>query len=430
MFLLQKQKAPATERLFLAALPLIYQALKIERTVYTGSKDCYIKVKERQSKSCCFFSEDLPTKLKMDMPEDCIHKILVLLPLPSALLFRTVCKRWKSFIFSDAYFSLQLELSCRRRCFLLCTQGPFPLACLYNFILQRWHYLPLPKVIFPVTGPPPLTTSVSHSLFCYANQVGACSVLFVCNPFTRSFRSLPAMPRITLIHKLTLTGGDPSKKTYKIMVAGEEGGQYNHPHIFNLLTEVYDSASDSWTMAGSPSPETTFGSDPGVWCRGSFYCMIEVPYGVVTFDMPTHSWKKIRAPMPACLATPSLVQCQGCVLMVGRMKPRAAMANRGQATDSIRIWKLEKADMVWTEVVKMPDSLCCEFLQPLYPLTPLVCTGIDNFLCITSSLSPQVVSYDLHSSVWSWLPEDHVFPKCTNFQLLGFSLEPRIDILP
>ncbi|KAJ7516560.1 hypothetical protein O6H91_22G062900 [Diphasiastrum complanatum] len=357
------------------------------------------------------------------MPEDCIDKILVRLPLPSAFRLRSVCKRWKSFIFSEAYFSLQSQLSSHRHCFLLCTQGH--LACVYNFILEKWHYLPLPRIVLPITIPPLSLASASQSLFCFANQVAECSVLFICNPFTKSLKSLPAMSRIRFIHKVTVTV-DPSDKSYKIMVAGEDGNQFSNPHVYKLLTEIYDSTTASWTMAGSPLPEAKFGSNPGVWCRGGFYCITEMPYGVVTFDMVAQSWKEIRAPMPACLATPSLVECRGRLLMGGRIKHKA-----GQRPDSIKIWELKgSSEMAWTEVVRMPDSLCREFLQPLHSLTPLVCAGIDNFICITTHLSPRVLIYDLSSSVWRWLPEDPLFPKCRNFHLLGFSLEPRMDTLP
>ncbi|KAJ7537535.1 hypothetical protein O6H91_11G010700 [Diphasiastrum complanatum] len=66
------------------------------------------------------------------LPEGCIDRILARHPLPNIFRFRAVCKRWNSFIFSDAFFCLQLEITSRLHIFLPCTHGR--VACIYSFI--------------------------------------------------------------------------------------------------------------------------------------------------------------------------------------------------------------------------------------------------------------------------------------------------------
>ncbi|KAJ7196308.1 hypothetical protein O6H91_Y508800 [Diphasiastrum complanatum] len=366
------------------------------------------------------------------LPEDCIDRILARQPLPTIFRFRSVCKRWNSFIFSDAFFCLQSEITSRPHSFLLCTHGR--VACIYSFISQQWHFLALPKINLPITIAPVSVVSASESLLCYGNLVAECTTLFVSNPFTKTLRNLPAMQRIRLIHKVSMTA-DPSTNSYKIMVAGEDKDPFTNPHTYNLSTEIYHSVSDSWTMAGCPPPEAKFGSaDPGVWCSAVFYCITELPYGVVAFDLKREQWEEVRAPMPSCLSSPSLLEHRGRLLMVGRVYHSQGVSYKTESipeVESIRIWELQSGERdQWVEIQKMPTNLCMEFMKSVKPYTPIVCVGVENLICLATHLSPQVLVHDLSNEQWHWLPRDPLFPKCRNFYLLGFSLKPRLDTQP
>ncbi|KAJ7196310.1 hypothetical protein O6H91_20G024400 [Diphasiastrum complanatum] len=368
------------------------------------------------------------------LPEDCIDRILAKMPLPSIFRFRPVCKRWNFFIFSDAFFCLQSEITSRPHRFLLCSHGR--VACIYSFISQQWHFLSLPKFISPITVAPVSLVSASGSLLCYGNLVAECTTLFICSPFTKTLRNLPVMQRIRLIHKVSMIA-DPSTNSYKIMVAGENRDPFTNPHTYSLFTEIYHSVSDSWTMAGCPPAEAKFGAtDPGVWCSGVFYCITELPYGVLAFNLKREQWQEVRAPMPSCLSSPSLLEHRGRLLMVGRVcHSQGAQRKRESMPEvkSIRIWELRSGDQredQWVEIQKMPTNLCMEFMKSVKPNTPIVCVGVENLVCLATQLSPQVLVHDLSNEHWHWLPRDPLFPKCRNFHLLGFSLKPRLETQP
>ncbi|EFJ37682.1 hypothetical protein SELMODRAFT_402181 [Selaginella moellendorffii] len=156
-------------------------------------------------------SSPMDPKLWSKLPEDCVDRILARLPLPSMFRLRSVCKRWNSFVHSEAFFSLQSEISASRSSFLLCTQGR--VSCVYNFSLDGWHFVPVPRIILPIDIPPVTVVSASGGLLCYANQVAECSTLFVCNPFTKVLREMPPMRRV----KAEMPSGlaSPSLVAYK-----------------------------------------------------------------------------------------------------------------------------------------------------------------------------------------------------------------------
>ncbi|EFJ15008.1 hypothetical protein SELMODRAFT_12951, partial [Selaginella moellendorffii] len=385
-------------------------------------------------------SSPMDPKLWSKLPEDCVDRILARLPLPSMFRLRSVCKRWNSFVHSEAFFSLQSEISASRSSFLLCTQGR--VSCVYNFSLDGWHFVPVPRIILPIDIPPVTVVSASGGLLCYANQVAECSTLFVCNPFTKVLREMPPMRRVRLIHKLSIVT-DPSSKLYQIMVSGEDGGDVGQmlcPHVYKLYTEVYDSRSGSWEMAACPLPEAKFGSDPGVWLdSGSFYSITELPYGVVSFDSKTRTWSEVKAEMPSGLASPSLVAYKKSrLLMIGRVKGRSsatakpelkpATAMAAMVEEGLKVWELSHGAGLgtWTEVNRAPVEMCREFLDALKPRTPLVCSGVGDLVCVTSHLSPKALVFDVSRGSWRWLPRDPLFPKKRNFHLLGFCFEPRL----
>lgn len=379
------------------------------------------------------------------LPEDIIEKVLARLPLTSVLRFRAVCRRWNSVLLSGSFLSSHSKSSLHRHpCFLLCTIGQF--ACTFDPSLGKWLTLLKP------TSPGASVIASTGSLFCLGNQVTECRVLSVCNPITHSLRHLPAMHRLRLIHKITMCE-DRCTNAYTIVVAGEDGLPTPNPHNFNLITEVYNSNSNEWHAAEDPPPEAKFGSDPGVWFEGAFYCLTELPYGIVKFCAEEGVWEEVRVVMPPSLAVPSLVMARNRLLMVGRCGP-----NSERKATAIRIWELVRSsketskcgdheDVVlskgyagacneyeWVEVLEMPSSISSEFLAPLATYSPFVCAGVGSSIFITTHLSPKVLVLDLsmptanaNAAHWSWLPQDPLFPKQRDFHLLGFSFEPRFD---
>ncbi|MCO5549185.1 hypothetical protein L7F22_002651 [Adiantum nelumboides] len=401
----------------------------------------------------------MDVKIWSSLPEDIIEKVLAWVPLTSVLRFRAVCRRWNSVLLSGRFLSSHSKSSLHRQpCFLLCTIGQ--VSCTYDPSLGKWLTLLKP------TSPGASVVASTGSLLCLGNQVTECRVLSVCNPITRSLRHLPAMSKLRLIHKVTMVE-DRNTNSYTIVVAGEDGLPMPNPHNFNLITEVFNSRCNAWHAAEDPLPEANFGSDPGVWFQGSFYCLTELPYGIVRFCPEEGVWRKVSVVMPSSLSVPSLVTAKNRMMMVGRCKVDVQTG----AAITIRLWELvqrrkemskqedditfhheeqegagvvvnswkENATVVhgdyeWTEVMEMPRSVSNEFLAPLASYSPFVCVGVGSSIFMTTHLSPKVLVLDLgtgtSANCWSWLPQDPLFPIHRDFHLLGFSFEPRFDAAP
>ncbi|KAI5069883.1 hypothetical protein GOP47_0016184 [Adiantum capillus-veneris] len=396
----------------------------------------------------------MDVRIWSSLPEDIIEKVLAWLPLTSVLRFRAVCRRWNSVLLSGRFLSSHSKSSPRRQpCFLLCTIGQF--ACTYDPSLGKWLTLLKP------TSPGASVIASTGSLLCLGNQVTECRVLSVYNPITRSLRHLPEMSKLRLIHKITMLE-DRCNNSYTIVVAGEDGLPMPNPHNFSLVTEVFDSRCNAWHAAEDPLPEAKFGSDPGVWFEGTFYCLTELPYGMVKFCPEEGTWEEVSVVMPLSLSAPSLVTARSRMMMVGRCK---VDSETGAAATTVRIWELvqrlkemskqedgsaddgvgmivnrkENAAVIcgeyeWMEVMEMPRSVSNEFLAPLASYAPFVCVGVGSCIFITTHLSPKVLVLDLSLSssdnCWSWLPQDPLFPIHRDFHLLGFSFEPRFDATP
>jgi len=371
------------------------------------------------------------------LPEDLMDRIFSCLPLTSILRLRCVCKRWNSLVQSKRFQTALAKVSSPRPWFILCTMGRA--SCCYDPTMNKWHIIIRPpnngrSILSPCTS----ILAVSGSLLCLGNQVSECKDLSICNPITRSQRNLPRMLQVSLIHKVTMiTYPESNNNWYKIMVSGERGlpTMRSVPYTYELLTEVYDSSTNSWKMCGRPLPEAKFGTDPGVWCNDHlYYCITELPYGVVVFDLETESWAELRVQMPSSLSSPSLVQCHGRLLMIGKLSNMDQISPAADQSDSniprIIIWELDIPSKEWVEIVRVPTEICRDFSVTLQFYAPFVCSGLGNHIYITTHRNPHVLVHDLCKNTWQWLPSDPFFPRRRDFHLLGFALEPRLDSCP
>nr|ABR16978.1 unknown [Picea sitchensis] len=380
---------------------------------------------------------DEEVNLWSGLPEDLMDRIFSCLPLTSILHLRCVCKRWNSLVQSKRFQTALARVSSPRPWFILCTMGRT--SCCYDPSTNKWHIIIRgPNSGRSILSPCISILAVSGSFLCLGNQVSECKVLSICNPITKSQRNLPRMLQVSLIHKVTMiTYPESNKKWYKIMVSGESGlpTMRSDPYSYELLTELYDSSTDSWKMCGRPLPEAKFGSDPGVWCNDHlYYCITELPYGVVVFDLKTESWVELRVQMPSSLSSPSLVECRGRLLMIGRLSNMDQISPAADQTESniprIIIWELDVRHKEWVEIVRVPTEICRDFSVPLEIYAPFVCSGLGNHIYITTHRNPNVLVYDLWKNTWQWLPSDPFFPRRRDFHLLGFALEPRLDHCP
>jgi len=358
------------------------------------------------------------------LPEEVIERILLCLPVASTVQFRTVCTKWKSLFLSDAYWRKRYRMDQdqevkRSAWFFVCTIGKF--SCAFDFEMDRWHKIPNPSI------PRMSIITAAGGILCLGNLVADCKMLSICNPIKKTVKQLPPTSRIQLIHKASMCVNKDAQ-SFKIVVAGEENSIISAPinsRVYNLYTEIYDSSAGHWRMAGNPLPHAKFGSDPGVWCNGLFYCITELPYGVVRFDAENGVWSELDAAMPCSVSTPVLAESNGRLIMVGRV-----VNNVHKTIEKIQIWELQfmGSDIkVWTELQQMPPSIYSEFMAPLKFYSPLICSAIGDWLCIHTHLTPRALAFNLSNNTWKYLPTDPLFPGNRNFRLLGLCYKPAVS---
>lgn len=305
--------------------------------------------------------------------------------------------------------------------FFLCTTGEF--SCAFDFEMDRWHKIPNPAI------PRMSIITAAGSILCLGNLVADCKILSICNPIKKTVMQLPPTSRVQLIHKASICLNKDAR-SYKIVVAGEEDSIMSatiNSRVYTLYTEIYDSIAGYWKMAGNPLPHAKFGSDPGVWCKGLFYCITEMPYGIVTFDPEIGVWTELDAAMPCSISTPSLAESNGRLIMIGRV---VNIINK--VTEKIVIWELQYMDkdsIAWTEIQQMPLSIYSEFMGAVKSYSPFVCSAIGDWLCIATHLSQRTIAFNLYNNTWKSLPSDPLFPGNRNFRLLGLCYKPAVSEL-
>ncbi|GLJ06516.1 hypothetical protein SUGI_0040860 [Cryptomeria japonica] len=343
--------------------------------------------------------------------------VLLFLPLASALQLKSVCKERREFLGSNCYYKRRSAVEQKKPWLFLCTSGKF--SCAFDFSLKRWH-----KILNP-----PLyrqrIVSASGNLVCLGNLVANCRALSICDPVRKLVTNLVPMNKIQFIHKASLNLH--KDETYKIVVVGENDRAVNNFGL-GLVTEVYDSKTQIWRMSGETMAETKFGLDAGVWINNRFYCIVEMPYGVVFFDQKRDVWEELEAKMPTgCndISSPCLVECKGRLLMV--------MRNIMESGNSkFQMWELVKKRDVskekeyeWVLLEEMPEHIELEFMASSRwgnISQRLICCGVGDWVCMITQLSPSALAFNMVRKKWEWLGKDPAFPQGRNSHLYAFPL--------
>lgn len=382
------------------------------------------------------------------LPSDLIEKIAARLPIPAIFRLRCVCRTWTWLVRTPRFVALRADAPREAPWFLLCTHSARMLPA-YDRAAARWRCLPMPRAA-PGTG----LLAASASLVCYGDQIGECDFLTVCNPVTQALRPLPCMPRVRLIHKAGMLA-DRDARAYRVVVVGEmmlDGEDYTPPnHVYHLLCEVYDSATGEWTEGGLPLESAKFGTDPGAWRDGVFFCVTEMPYGVVCYDLAGRGvWTELGAPMPDGVHCPALAEFRGEVIMVAKVVDNTPPVRR---LTGFVIWQLvlsppaapsaaaaaaaapaeqqQQLKGEWVEMARVPADLTRDFFDNVPSVrTQLVVAVLGNDVMVTTYQCPNGLVYHADQNTWEWLPQDPFFPRFRDSHLMGFTIEPRIDWEP
>ena len=151
-----------------------------------------------------------------------------------------------------------------------------------------------------------------------------------------------------------------------------------------------------------------------------------------------HEYEGVQVPvtMPSPIMSPSVVVCDGRLLLVGAMEDddegSGSEPEYERAAFAIQIWELDFDRFIWIPLERMPGPVCRDFEAKMMPSKPLSCFGTGDQLFFTipcsSAYLPALV-YDLNRRTWTWWPASGFPPHLPDVNIgrsCGISFEPRL----
>jgi F-box interacting protein len=276
--------------------------------------------------------------------------------------------------------------------------------------LASWRNVPIPFDAYNLH-----VVAAAGGLLCFSNAWFQWPSMYVCNPMTQKWRRLPPM-NTWMISTVGMVY-DTANRTFKVLVCGR---LEDH----SMITEVYDSNDNTWALGGSPSPTRKYGGDTSLWCDGIFYCLT-FPFSklcLLAYDLQEGVWNELPVSMPAPIMSPSLVESNGRLLLIGGLEEQEAFA--------IQIWELNFDANEWMELERMPAQMCKDFGAKMVPSKPLSSFGTGDLIFFTIPSSRDykpALMYDLTNRKWDWWPSSAFPPElpAVNIgQSSGMSFQP------
>ncbi|KAL2649991.1 hypothetical protein R1flu_018119 [Riccia fluitans] len=347
-----------------------------------------------------------------NVPEHLMERILAHLSIPSLFRLRSVCKSWYSLVYSPTFLDLYSRGPPQGPWFWMFRNQDYREASTFNPIVNRWVSVspppfPINQMFFPIAS--------AGGLLCFSSCANGRTTLVVTNPITRRWRELPPMLRIQTYHMAGMVFNRQSK-VYKIVVVGI----YGINDVYYPTTEEFNSDTNAWSITGDIPRGPLFPSRRTLLCNEILYSWCcDPPDGLVAYDMKQGTWSQIHAPMRHTLDSHMLIESQGEIYTVGGLRENSV-------TKSICIWELQKSELEWKEVDRMPEILCDEFLCGG---KRFICIGMDGLVLLLVRGSDRLVlSYDLSKRVWRRLPGCPLADHRLRYGLIdGIAFEPRLD---
>jgi F-box interacting protein len=364
----------------------------------------------------------LDPKIWGKLPEELLERVLLHLPLQSLARMRTICKKWDHYVFTSAFTKLRAQIWPQKP-WIVMTSTEKSLF-VYDSGLDTWHQVPIPFNAHELH-----VVAAAGGLLCFSNAWFQWPRMYVCNPMTQKWRRLPPMntwmiSTVGMVYEEEAAATTPpaaASSSFKVLVCGR---LEDH----SMITEVYDSITNSWTIGGNPSPARKHGGHASLWCDGIFYCLT-FPFStlcLLAYNLRQGAWYEVPVRMPAPIMSPSLVECKGRLMLVGGLEEEHSVF-------VIQIWELDSSEHKWVELERMPSQLCKDFVTNMVPSKPLSCfaTGDFIFLMIPSSNNYMpALMFNLTHRTWDWWPTSDFpteLPELNIGQSSGISFEPRLD---
>ena len=396
-----------------------------------------IGYKSRDVAQATTTAEELSPSLWSSLPTELLERVLAYLPFPNLFRLRSVCRRWNS-LPHCAYFR-QIRAAAPNQwgaCLpvLFCKDATIDMEdegwnadlwSAFDTASSRWLRLP-PLTCLDARHPKYLVVG-SGGLLCIGD-FDSTENLVVCNPVTRSFRELPptlgewAEPDLTAMAIDKHTGG------YRLVLSGNRSFDSNE--LGYRTTEVYNSATKSWSIAGNIPANLELHSQEGALCNNALYCLARDPrQGVwntlTSFDLAAGKWAIVSQNIPHGSRTPHVIASHDRILVVAeRCDPDANC-------DCVILFELDLVPKKWREVSRLPNELYLAIGKRV-----IACTVDGDFICVTGCSSSRWYSAMYASSHNKWqhvppFPVDESKPRSELCELLLSSspFRPSLELV-
>ncbi|KAM0012046.1 putative F-box domain, kelch-type beta propeller, F-box-like domain superfamily [Helianthus debilis subsp. tardiflorus] len=340
------------------------------------------------------------------LPDDLLNEILARVPPFMIFRLRSVCKRWNLILQDNGFLKFHSQVPSHGPCLLTFWKnsqtGQTPHCSVFSLPLKQWYKIPftfLPQWAYWLVGS-------SGELVCFSGLDGLTFRTLICNPLTQSWRMLPSMHYNQQRQLIMVV--DRKKRSFKVIAASDIYGDKSLP------TEVYDSTLDSWSLHQT-MPAVNLCSSKMAFCDSRLYMETISPLGLMMYRLDAGYWEHIPAKFPRSLLDGYLVAgTQKRLFLVGRIGLYSNL-------QSMRIWELDHAKVIWIEISRMPPR----YFRALLRLSAerFECFGQDNLICFTSWNQGKGLIFDVDKKVWSWITGCAL--QTYNSQVCFY--EPRFD---
>lgn len=375
------------------------------------SRQKVVKTKPRglDEETVTTFSKAVQPDVQMEdniwamLPEDLLNEILARVPPFMIFRLRSVCKRWNSILQDHSFLKFHSQVPSHGPCLLtFWKNSQTPQCSVFSVPLKQWFRIPftfLPQWAFWLVGS-------SGGLVCFSGLDGLTFKTLVCNPLTQTWRTLPSMHYNQQRQLIMVV--DRKDRSFKVIATSDIYGDKSLP------TEVYDSKIDKWLLHQT-MPAVNLCSSKMAFCDSRLYLETLSPLGLMMYRLDTGQWEHIPAKFPRSLLDGYLVAgTHKRLFLVGRIGLYSTL-------QSMRIWELDHAKVVWVEISRMPPR----YFRALLRLSAerFECFGQDNLICFTSWNQGKGLLYDVDKKVWSWIAGCAL--QSYNSQVCFY--EPRFD---
>jgi len=361
------------------------------------------------------------------LPEELLERVLAYLPLTDLARLATVCKRWQSLIHCPLFLQTHAENSSSwpsygpvRYSVNLSENGKFHWSG-YCKSTNKWQKLP-PLSLPCLAGKK--VWSGAGGLLCFYNRdnVGR---LTVCNPVTNRWRELPPMNQKWRWPCVTHMIVDQSRKSYKIILAGNEAYPRNSITYRSQSTEVYDSVLDTWQLSGCLPNDLYLDTQDAALHNGLLYCTAQKTRtqtsdslsaydALIAYDVQRGVWTEVSSQLPDSSAYQTPLLCGGHLVIVV-----APLDNDGAEG---RFYVLDAKTKNWSLLTIMPQSLHKKlgFWG--------VCVAHGSQILVVSDTSTLIVVYDMGEGTWQELSSHQAD---SNFEFLTPTIfSPNVNAIP